>query len=156
MSGSFSDFEIELNYDPENLAASSVAAKIKIDSIDTGNERRDNHLRSADFFDAESFPYMTFTSSSIEAVADDEFVAKGTLTIKDKTREIELPVKLLGTQAIAEEMQAMFGGTKEVASFSAATAVDRGDYGVGVGNWAATLVIGAEVEIKILVEAHRK
>ena len=53
-------------------------------------------------------------------------------------------------------MQAMLGGTKEVASFKASTAIDRGDFGVGTGNWAATMVVGGDIEIEILLEAHHK
>jgi polyisoprenoid-binding protein YceI len=53
-------------------------------------------------------------------------------------------------------MQQMLGGTKEVASFKASTKIERNDYGVGVGNWAATLIVGGEVDIEILLEAHRK
>ncbi len=52
-------------------------------------------------------------------------------------------------------MQAMLGGSKEVASFKASTAVERGDFGIGVGSWAATMVVGSEVGIEILLEAHR-
>jgi polyisoprenoid-binding protein YceI len=55
---------------------------------------------------------------------------------------------------IPEQMQQMLGGTKEVASFQASTVIERGDFGVGVGNWAATMVVGSGVTIEILVEAH--
>jgi len=53
-------------------------------------------------------------------------------------------------------MQEMLGGSKEVASFQASTAIDRSDFGVGVGNWAATMVVGGEITIEILLEAHNK
>ena len=79
----------------------------------------------------------------------------GDLTIKGVTREVALPVTLLGVQQIPEEMQEMLGGVSEVASFQAATSVDRGDFGVGVGSWAATLVVGGQVDITIAVEANQ-
>jgi polyisoprenoid-binding protein YceI len=85
-----------------------------------------------------------------------QLVARGLLTIKGQSREIDLPITLLGKQDIPEQMQQMLGGTTQVASFKASTAVDRNDYGVGVGNWAATLVVGGDVSIEILLEAHRK
>ncbi|MGB5174650.1 MAG: YceI family protein, partial [Thermoanaerobaculia bacterium] len=83
-------------------------------------------------------------------------VARGQLTIKGESREVDLPITLLGKQELPEQMQQMMGGTKEVASFKASTSVDRNDYGVGVGNWAATMIVGGDVAIEILLEAHRK
>ena len=156
VTGSFDEFEIKLDYDAENPANSTVEAKIPVASINTGNEKRDGHLLSADFFEADKHPYITFKSSSVEAKGNGQLVARGLLTIKGEAREVDLPITLLGTQEIPGEMQQMLGGTKEVASFKAATTIDRNDYSVGVGNWAATLVVGGDVEIEILLEAHRK
>jgi len=153
--GNFSDFDIEMKYDPANPGQSSVKAKIAVASIDTGNEKRDGHVVSADFFDAENHPYITFESRSVAKTADG-LLAKGTLTIKGVAKDFDLPITLLGTKEIPAEMQEMFGGSKEVASFQVSTTLDRNDYGVGVGNWAATAVIGGEVKIDILLEAHRK
>lgn len=156
VTGSFEDFEIDLDYNPEKPDKSSVEVRIKVASVNTGNEKRDNHLRSGDWFEAEQHPYMTFKSTSVRKVSENKLVAKGPLTIKGKSQEIELPITLLGTQMIPEQMQQMLGGTKNVASFQASTTIDRGDYGVGVGNWAATMVVGGEVSIEILLEAHNK
>jgi polyisoprenoid-binding protein YceI len=155
VTGTFGDFDIELDYDEADPTKSSVKAKIAIASIDTGNEDRDNHLRTADFFAAEEHPYLTFESTSVEKVAEGQLVATGNLTIKGISKEIELPISILGVQEIPAEMQEMFG-TERVASFRAETAIDRGDYEVGTGNFAATLVVGGEVGIEILVEAHEK
>ncbi len=155
VTGSFSDFEIDLDYRPDDISASSVEATIQVASLDTGNERRDGHVASADFFNAEEHPTITFKSTSV-AETEDGIVARGELTIKGQTQETELGIKILGVKEIPEEMREMFGGTQEVASFAASTAIDRNDFGVGVGNWAATLVIGGEVSIEILLEAHRK
>ncbi len=156
VNGSFDEFEIALSYDAENPANSTVEAKIPVASIDTGNEKRNGHLMSADFFEAEKYPYITFESSSVRETGDGQLVARGLLTIKGESREIDLPISLLGKQQIPQEMQQMLGGTKEVASFKASTKIERNDYGVGVGNWAATLIVGGEVDIEILLEAHRK
>jgi polyisoprenoid-binding protein YceI len=155
VSGSFDDFEVALDYDAENPENSSVTARIAVASVNTGNERRDNHLRTADFFAADDYPYITFESTSVREV-DGKLLARGPLTIRGKTREVELPIRLLGVQPIPGEMQEMLGGAKEIASFAAATTIDRGDYGVGTGSWAATMVVGGEVKIELLVEAHRK
>lgn len=153
VNGSFEDYEVDLQFDPEDLENSRVTARIAVASVNTGNERRDDHLRSEDFFEAESHPYMTFESTSIEKVSDTEFVARGPLTIKGKTREVELPITVLGIQEIPAEMREMLGGAERVASFRASTMLDRGDFDVGVGNWAATLVVGGEVDVEILLEA---
>jgi polyisoprenoid-binding protein YceI len=153
--GSFDDFEVDLVYDEENPENSTVEARIAIASINTGNERRDNHLRSGDFFEAEQYPWMTFRSTSVREVAPGELVATGPLTIKGVTQEIELPITVLGKQVIPAEMQEMLGGVTQVASFSAETAINRKDFGVGVGDWAATLVVGGEVKIAIAVEANQ-
>ena len=156
VNGSFQEFEITLNYDDENPEKSTVEAKIPVASIETGNEKRNGHLLSADFFEADKYPYITFKSTSIESKGDGQLVARGVLTIKGESREVDLPITLLGKQEIPTEMQQMLGGTQEVASFEAATTIDRNDYGVGVGSWAATLVVGGDVNIEILLEAHRR
>ncbi|MDT8341455.1 MAG: YceI family protein [Longimicrobiales bacterium] len=154
--GTFTDFQVDLVYDAENPANSSVEARIAVASVDTDNQRRDEHLRSGDFFEADAHPYMTFRSTSVREVAPGELVARGDLTIKGVTQEVELPITLLGVQEIPAEMQGMLGGVTRVASFQAETTVDRRDFGVGVGNWAATMVVGGDVKISIAVEANQK
>lgn len=154
VSGTFDEFEIELSYDADNPAASSVAVTIPVASVNTNNERRDGHLRSGDFFEAEEHGEITFKSTSVRVADDGQLIATGPLTIKGVAQEIELPITLLGIQEIPAEMQERMGGVSKVASFKATTAIDRGDFGVGTGNWAATLVVGAEVGVEILVEAH--
>lgn len=156
VTGSFDEFEIELDYNADNPTASTVDVKIPVSSINTGNEKRDAHLMSQDFFEADKYPYITFKSNSVKSNGEDQLVARGQLTIKGESREVDLPITLLGRQELPEQMQQMMGGTKEVASFQASTSIDRNDYGVGVGNWAATVVVGGEVSIEILLEAHRK
>lgn len=155
VTGSFQDFDIDLVFDAEDVSNSHVSVKIAVASVDTGKEKRDGHLLSADFFDAEAYPYITFESQDFRATGEGEFVAVGDLTIKGVTRAVELPLRLLGVQQIPAEMQEMLGGVTEVVSFAGATTLDRGDYGVGTGSWAATLVVGGEVDIEIAVEAHR-
>lgn len=156
VTGTFDDFELTLEYDAENPENSSVEVRIAVASVNTGNERRDNHLRTADFFAADEHPYITFRSTSVSKKSDGTLVARGPLSIRGMTKEVELPIKLLGIQLIPEEMRGMLGGAREIASFQMSTTVDRGDFGVGTGSWAATMVVGSEVTIDILVEAHRK
>lgn len=153
--GQFEDYEIDLVFDRENPVNSSVDVRIDVASVNTGNERRDAHLLSADFFDAERYPYITFTSEEVRRVGRDEIVLRGPLTIRDQTRMVELPISILGVKDIPAEMREMLGGVEHVASFEAGLDIDRGDYGVGSGSWAAAAVVGHEVAIDVVVEANR-
>jgi polyisoprenoid-binding protein YceI len=151
--GTFDEYKVELVYDPANPAASSLSVEIPVASINTSNQRRDDHLRSPDWFEAEKFPVITFASSSVEAVDDTHLIAHGTLTIKGISHEIALEIERLGLTDIPAEMQRSFG--KRVASFKATATIDRNDYEVGVGSWASTAVVGDQVGIEIVVEAHQ-
>lgn len=153
--GAFSDYDVSLVYDAENPANSSVTARIAVASVDTENEDRDAHLLSSDFFDAQNHPYITFESTSVREAAPGQLVATGPLTIKDQTREVDLTIDILGIQELPEDVSQMLGGVTEVASFQAGTTIDRRDFGVGVGNWAATFVVGGEVDISIALEANQ-
>lgn len=152
--GQFEDFEIDLTYDADNPSDSHVSARIAVASVNTNNERRNEHLKTADFFDAEVHPDITFESTAVRETMDGSLVATGDLTIKGVTREVEMPITLLGIQDIPADMQEMLGGAQRVASFEATLGIDRGDFGVGTGSWAATLIVGADVDISIAVEAH--
>lgn len=156
VNGSFEDFEVTLAYDDVNPEKSTVEARIRVASVNTGNQKRDDHLRSADWFDAENYPYMTFTSTSVRKVGENQLIASGPLTIRGTSRNVELPITLLGTQMIPEKMQPMLGGTTRVASFQSSMTIDRGDFGVGVGSWAGNMIVGSEIGIEILLEAHNK
>lgn len=157
VNGTFRSHDIELLFDPEDPSLSSVTVTIDVASVDTGNERRDRHLRSADFFDAESHPHMTFESTSVRRESAERFVAVGDLTIKGITREVELPITLLGVKKIPEgPMREMLGGVTRVASFEASTRLDRREFEVGVANWAQTVIVGGEVDVRIALEANRK
>jgi polyisoprenoid-binding protein YceI len=156
VSGSFDDYEVNLMYDAENPANSTVEVVIDVASVNTGNERRDNHLRSGDWFEAERYPQITFKSKSVQQAGAGRLLARGDLAIKGVTREVELEITVLGLKDIPSQMQEMLGGVTQIASFTAATGLDRGDYGVGVGSWAETMVVGSDVEISISVEANRK
>jgi polyisoprenoid-binding protein YceI len=156
VTGSFQNYEIDLDFDPAYPENSSVTVEIEVASVDTGIEKRDNHLRTADWFEVEKFPYLTFESSSVKRISQTEFLAKGTLSIKGVEKEIELPITLLGVKDIPEQMRGMLGGVSQVASFETGLELDRRDFGVGVGSWAETVIVGPDVEIAIAVEANRQ
>lgn len=156
VSGSFDRYDVNLVYDPEDPTNSTVEVSIDVASVNTGNERRDNHLRSDDWFEAEKYPQISFKSNSVRRVSADKIAARGELTIKDVTKEVELEINVLGLMDVPAQMQEMLGGVTQVASFEAGTKLDRREYGVGVGSWAETMVVGADVEITIALEANRK
>lgn len=156
VTGQFDDYDVELTYDRENPANSSVRVRIDVASVNTGDEDRDAHLMSGDFFDADKYPHITFVSESVRQVGEGQLLVRGPLTIRDRTHQVELPITILGVKDIPEEMQGMLGGVTEIASFQSELDLDRGDYGVGVGSWAAALVVGHEVGINIALEANRR
>lgn len=155
VTGTFENFDIDLTFDRENPANSAVAVEIDVTSIKTGNKDRDAHLRTEDFFGAERWGSITFRSDEVEVVSADRLIARGPLTIKDVTRRIELPITLVGVRDLPAEMRDAFGGIEQVASFTSELTIDRGDYGVGTGSWAAAIVVGKDVDIRIAVEANR-
>lgn len=157
VTGTFNAYDVEFMFDRDYPANSSVRVTIDVASVDTDNERRDNHLRSGDFFDAEKHPQMTFESTSVRQVSENKLIATGDLTIKGITQEVELPINILGIKEIPEgPMREMLGGVTQVASFEAGTTIDRREFEVGVANWAQTMIVGGEVEVSINLEANRK
>jgi polyisoprenoid-binding protein YceI len=131
----------------ENPLESSVDIEIGLDSITTNQEQRDNHLRSADFFEVEKYPTMTYKATGARQDGD-KFVLDGELTLKDVTKVVPLTFELNG---IGENPLA--GGT--VAGFSATASINRKDFNVnfeGVQNGIA--IVSDKVDIHIEVEAN--
>lgn len=144
--GQFNDFSGEILYDPEDLARSSVSVVIQTASLDTRNERRDNHLKSPDFFAVEEFPEITFRSKRIEPRGD-AYVAIGDLSIRGVSKEIELPFTLAGPVTAA-------GGRPRLGAEAALT-LHRHDFQVSWNRFleGVGLVVGDEARIEIQVEA---
>ncbi len=92
--GVFRDVDGTIRFDKANPANSNVVFRLKVASIDTGVDQRDNHLRSQDFFWAEKYPEISFTSSRVVAKGDNAFDVTGDLTIRGVTRQVTLPVTL--------------------------------------------------------------
>ena len=145
VSGGFNEFDGTIVADFGNIDASSVEFTIQTTSIDTKNEKRDGHLRSADFFDVEKYPEITFKSSKITKINGDSYAVAGTLTMHGVSKEITLSVDFLG------EMNAM-GGTR--AGYELTTTINRKDFEI---SWnraldAGGFVLGDDVEIYIALE----
>lgn len=140
--GEFKTFQA--NIDGEDFTTSTISANIDTTSIATNNNDRDTHLKSPDFFEVENYPEITFTSTSIKKVDDDEFKLVGDLTIKGTTKEITLDVEFGGF------MKDPYGNEK--AGFSINGKLNRKDFGL---NWNAALEAGGVMvgnEIKINAE----
>lgn len=150
VTGKFKNFEGDFHLDINNLKDSAVAFTVAVNSIDTDNEKRDNHLESPDFFDSKTYPSIRFKSTKIEKVSDKKLLVYGALTIKDKTLDVALPLEIKGQME-----HPMMKGTL-ILGLSTHLKINRNDYGVGTGDWAATMVIGDEVDINVYLELNRQ
>lgn len=142
--GNFRDFDGVIVYDAEKPEASTVEFTVQATSIDTGNDRRDEHLRSPDFFNVAEHPTLSFKSSSVKPGADGKLMVTGDLTMHGVTKTVTIPVEVLG----------MMG---DKAGFATEFTIDRKDYGI---TWNRALdsggaILGEDVEIEINVEATK-
>lgn len=140
VTGHFSNYEGKIvTKTTDNLEGATIDFSVDINSINTDNTMRDNHLKSDDFFNAEKFPKMTFKSSKITANGDKKYKVTGMLTIRDITKEVVLDVVYLG---MAKDP---YGNTK--AGFKVSGAVNRFDFGL---KWNALTELGGSVVDKIV------
>ena len=144
--GRFKDFTGSVNFDEKDITRSTVEFTAKIASIDTGVEPRNAHLRTADFFDAEKFPEMTFKSTKVEKKGK-QYLLTGDLTIKGVTKQISLPFAITG--AVADP----WGGTRF--GIEASTVINRRDFGINYGNLlpSGALDVANDVKIDLHLEA---
>lgn len=147
--GSFNDYTGYVEFDPNDPASFKSEVTIQANSIDTNNDKRDEHLRGADFFDVEKFPTITFTSKKLEKNGD-TYVLTGDLTMKGVTKEISIPVGIIGP------VNSPMGDT--VIGLAGSTVINRQDFGV---NWNKSLdngglMVDNDVKITIEIEAHKK
>jgi len=148
--GKFTAYDIDLNFNPNDLANSSVTVDMDVNSVNTNNERRDSHLKNPDFFNAEIFPKMTFSSTSITKTGEDQFMMRGDLTIRDVTKQIEIPFTLLG---VADHPTR---ANTEVAGLEGSFKIKRLEYGVGSGDWVSTAVVADELTVDIFLSVNRQ
>lgn len=144
--GEFGSYDGTITLDPANLAATRAEVTIQAASIDTDVQQRDDHLRSADFFEVETYPTMTFVSKSAQPTGPNTFRLIGDLTIKGTTREVALDATLGGPIPIENGQRV---------GFHATTQIDRRDFGI---TWGADLpggfpAVGHQVQIVLDVEA---
>jgi polyisoprenoid-binding protein YceI len=148
--GSFKDFDADIQLDRANPAKSSVEFTIQAASINTGNDNRDNHLKSPDFFDVAKFPTISFKSTSVKAKSKNSFDVTGNLTMHGVTKQVTLPVEFLG---FSKDPRG-----NEKAGFEIETTLNRKDYGI---IWNRNLdeggmLLGDDVDIDINLEVGKK
>jgi polyisoprenoid-binding protein YceI len=148
VSGSFNDYQGVIEADSASKVLTSAQADIKVASIDTREVKRDSHLLSADFFDAENHPLMTFTSKRVEGSGGDITVV-GDLTIRGTTKEVALKGSFRG------ENTDPWGNVR--AGFSASTVINRHDFGLSWNKALETggFVVGDEVTISLEIQGIR-
>lgn len=149
--GEFRSFDGEVVLDRDDPSQSRIDIAIDPAGIDTGVEAFDSHLKSADFFDVDTFPLITFVSTAVEPTGDATALVTGDLTIKDNTRPVVLDVTLnyIGEHQLAQFDPNLAG--MEVAGFSASATLLRSEFGLGM----FTPMVGDEVELIIETELLR-
>jgi polyisoprenoid-binding protein YceI len=145
--GRFARWSAKLDLDTEDLARSSVEVEIEAASIDTGVADRDAHLRSADFFDAEKHPKLTYRSRKVEVVSPERLRVTGDLTIRGVTREVPLDVEVGG------QGKDPWGNLR--AGFTATGSLNRKEFGLGWNQVLETggVLVAEKVDLEIELEA---
>ena len=131
VTGVFSNFDVQTSIDEDDLTKSTISATIQVTSIDTKNEQRDGHLRTSDFFDAETYPTIDFQSTSIEKTDNENYQLNGHLTMKGHSHPVTLHVEYSG---LAKDP---FGNVK--AGFTVTGKISRALWGM---NYNAALETG--------------
>jgi polyisoprenoid-binding protein YceI len=149
VTGNFKDFDISFTSSKDDYSDAIVDASIKVASINTDNERRDGHLKTDDFFNAEKFPLIKFKGTSFEKVGENKYKIIGDLTVRDVTKKVSFDAVYNGT------IKAPWGAT--VSSWKATLAINRFDYGL---KWnkaieSGGLIAGDTVTITLNLELNK-
>jgi polyisoprenoid-binding protein YceI len=144
VSGKFNSVEANIENDDDNFETSKISFSAEVHSVDTNSQDRDNHLKSADFFDVDNFPKLSFVSTGIHKINDSEYKVSGDLTIKDVTKNITLTTEYSGA------MKDPWGNTKVGLSINGN--INRKDFGL---TWNSALETGGVLvgeDVKLIAE----
>lgn len=146
VTGSFNNFSASLEAEKEDFSDAKVSFTAEIDSIDTNNAQRDAHLKSDDFFNAEKYPQLSFTSTSFEHKSGNQYVLNGHITLRDVTKPVVLDVEFGGVT------KDPYGQTK--AGFEVVGKINRQEFGLrwSVATEAGGLVVSDEVKLILNVQ----
>ncbi|GAB3967499.1 YceI family protein [Spirosoma terrae] len=150
VTGLFSQYEGNIETQGDDFDGAKITFSADIASITTGNEQRDGHLKSADFFDAEQFPKLTFTSTEFKKTSDDEYTLVGDLTLRGVTKSVKLKAEYGG------QMQDFYGQTK--AGFEVAGTIKRKEFGLswdGVTE-AGGVVVSDDVRLVMNIQVTKQ
>jgi len=144
--GTFGDYTGDIEFAPENLEAGKASITVQVTSVDTDDAKRDDHLRSPDFFDVAQYPTMSFTSTKVHGLEGNKFKMTGNLSIRDIIKEVTFDCVFHGV------IDDPAGNTK--AGFTATATINRQDFDV---KWNKTLdaggvVVGNDVDITLELE----
>ncbi len=145
--GSFKTWSGSLSFDDADISKSHFSAEIDAASVDTQEAKRDEHLRAPDFFDAASFPKLTFKSTKIVKKGDEEAVVTGDLTIHGVTKPVEMNVEING------EVKDPWGGTRR--GFTGKTSISRKEFGMtfNAALDAGGVMVGDKIDITLEIQA---
>ena len=146
VTGTFLQFDATMDSEKPDFSDANISFEADINSITTNQEQRDGHLKSADFFDATNHPKLTFTSTGIDKVDDNDFKLHGNITLRGVTRPITLDVEYGGTATDG------YGQTKS--GFEMKGKINRKDFGL---NWSALTETGGLVvsdDVKLLMQVQ--
>ncbi|NCI45072.1 YceI family protein [Sediminibacterium sp. WSJ-3] len=146
VTGSFTRFDATMEADAADFSDAKISFEADVDSVTTNNEQRDGHLKSEDFFAAETYPKLSFVSKSLTKKSDDQYQLTGDLTIRDVTKTIDLAVEYGGT------MTDPWGQVK--AGFEISGKINRKEFGLGWGavTEAGGVVVSDEVKLHLAVQ----
>ena len=146
VTGSFTQFDATMEAEAADFSDAKISFSSNVESISTSNEQRDGHLKSADFFDAEKYPSISFLSTSFSQVDGSDYKLTGDLTIKDVTKPVTLAVEYGGA------MTDFYGQSK--VGFELSTKISRAEYGL---TWSAVTEAGGVVvsdEVKLILSVQ--
>ncbi|HUL66010.1 MAG TPA: YceI family protein [Burkholderiaceae bacterium] len=136
--GVFKDFDARLRLDPENAAAGSLEVTVKVASADMNISDVNKEIANKGWFDYAGFPQAEFRSTDMRRVGGDRYAARGTLSLKGSKQAVEVPFT--------------FAGSASGATMEGELTLKRSAFGIGMGEWAATDTIGADVKVKFKVK----
>lgn len=145
--GTFDEVRGQVRFDPKRPGQALVDVEIPVASVNTRVKQRDDHLRSADFFNAAQYPTMRFASSNFRQIGKGRYEARGRLTIKNVTKDVVVPFTWLGSKPSPMSKDGQLVGGLE-----GRLKLNRLDYHVGDGSFAEKGLIGREVEIVLYLE----
>lgn len=139
--GEFGEYTMEVEGDPAKPETAKVKVSIDVTSIDTQNQKRDDHLKSPDFFDAKAHPTITFASTSIKKKGS-QLIVKGALTMHGKTKPITIPFKVA---------KGKNGAGMDTTAYKGKLTIDRNAFGIGSDSIAAKISLEDDVDLNLLV-----